>query len=105
MSNSVEVSEEIELSSDFMRAGLKDRSDLFGPRPTVPLTKRARLLSYVHACLKSRECNAVINAPTGSLDSLFNSHSSLLPDFSNVAGIVTNLGGPIMSCTRRRRWR
>ena len=48
-SNSVEVSEEIELSGDFMRAGLKDRSDLFGPRPTVPLTKRARLLSYVNA--------------------------------------------------------
>ena len=43
----VEVSDEVELSSDFMRASIDDRSNLFGPRPTVPLTKRARLHSYV----------------------------------------------------------
>ena len=43
----VPVSDEVELSSDFIRASLRDRSDLFGPRPTVPLTKRARLHSYV----------------------------------------------------------
>ena len=43
----VPVSDEVELSSDFIRASLRDRSDLFGPRPTVPLTKRARLDSYV----------------------------------------------------------
>ena len=43
----VEVSDEVELSSDFIRACLNDRSDLFGPRPTVPRTKRAELLSYV----------------------------------------------------------
>jgi len=43
----VEVSDEVELSSDFIRACLNDRSDLFGPRPTVPLTKRAQLRSYV----------------------------------------------------------
>jgi hypothetical protein len=43
----VEVSAEIELSSDFIRACLNERSDLFGPRPTVPRTKRAQLLSYV----------------------------------------------------------
>ena len=43
----VEVSAEVELSNDFIRACLNDRSDLFGPRPTVPLTKRARLASYV----------------------------------------------------------
>jgi chromatin segregation and condensation protein Rec8/ScpA/Scc1 (kleisin family) len=42
----VECDEVIELSSDFIRASLNDRSDLFGPRPTVPLSKRARLLSY-----------------------------------------------------------
>ena len=43
----VEVSNEVELSSDFIRACLNDRTDLFGPRPTVPLTKRALLRSYV----------------------------------------------------------
>ena len=43
----VEVSDKVELSNDFIRACLNDRSDLYGPRPTVPLTKRARLASYV----------------------------------------------------------
>jgi hypothetical protein len=43
----VEVSAEVELSNDFIRACLNDRSNLYGPRPTVPLTKRARLASYV----------------------------------------------------------
>jgi len=43
----VEASDQVELSNDYIRACLNDRSDMFGPRPTVPLTKRARLASYV----------------------------------------------------------
>ena len=56
------VSKEVELSTVFMRASIDDRSDLFGPRPTVPLTKRARLRSYVDSvrahvhALKSNQC-------------------------------------------------
>jgi hypothetical protein len=49
---SVESDSEVELSSDIIRAyaSLNDRSDLFGPRPTVPgpLNKHARRFSCVN---------------------------------------------------------
>ena len=92
----VEVSEEIELSSVFIRASLDDRSDLFGPRPTVPLTKRARLRSYVDSTVKWIQLqlyslNCVVVCTNHIAIVLFN------------AGTATSLGTPTSSCTRRRR--
>jgi hypothetical protein len=42
----MEVNKQTELSSEYIRACLQDTSDTWGNRPTVPLSKRARLLSY-----------------------------------------------------------
>jgi hypothetical protein len=43
----VECSVEIALSDNTVQDWCNDRSDLYGPRETVPMTKRKRLLSYV----------------------------------------------------------
>ena len=92
----VEVSDKVELSNDFIRACLNDRSDLFGPRPTVSLTKRARLRSYVVYMFGSHASNCSLLYVCISL-----SHAVR----TVLSGTATSLDTQSTSCTRRRRSR